>query len=48
MPIEDNNNDLGEVSDNEASASNEALEDNLSNIDKLNIKNDTEPQNTGE
>ncbi len=48
VPIEDNNNDLGEVSDNEASASNEALADNLSNIDKLNLKNDTEPQNTGE
>ncbi len=51
VPIEDKNNDLGEVSENETTASEmteEAVED-LSNSDlDEQINDDTEPQNTGE
>ena len=50
VPIEDNNNDLGEVSENDTTAENEAADGDTSiiNIDVQNQNNDTEPQNTGE
>ena len=51
VPIEDNNNDLGEVSENETTASemNETVDESLSDkaFDEQN-NDDTEPQNTGE
>ena len=51
VPIEDNNNDLGEVSENEPTVSelNETVDESLSdNASDEPNNDDTEPQNTGE